>query len=110
MERDESNERGGGGRGCRSKQAVKMVDVFGLQATKGANNMGVLVPRKVTEDRKCLGRLHTRDMKNFVRRWWKSHDIPEFERSIVTGTMQCIHMVSKRKSTPICDYYVVGGS
>ena len=83
---------------------------YELQATKGANNMVVLVPRKVTEHRKCLGRLLTRDMKNFVRRWWKSHDIPEFERIIVAGTMQCIHMVSKRKSVPICDYYVVGGS
>ena len=86
-----------------------MADVFGLQATKGANNMVVLVPRKVTEDRKCLGRLHTRDMKNFVRRWWKSHDTPEFERSIVDDTIRRT-LVSKRKGMPICDYYVAGGS
>ena len=87
-----------------------MADVFGLQATKGANNMVVLVPRKVTEHRKCLGRLLTRDMKNFVRRWWKSHDSPEFERNIVADTMRRMHMVSKRKNVPICDYYVAGGS
>ena len=88
-----------------------MAGIFGLQATKGANNMGVLVPRKVTEDRKCLGRLPTRDMKNFVRRWWKSHDTPEFGRSIVVdGTMRRMHMVSKRKGMPICDYYMVGGA
>ena len=72
--------------------------------------MVVLVPRKVTEDRKCLGRLHARDMKNFARRWWKSHDIPEFQRSIVAGNMRRIYMISKRKCMPICDYYVSGGA
>ena len=72
--------------------------------------MVVLVPRKVTEHRKCLGRLLTRDMKNFVRRWWKSHDTPEFGRSIVAGTIRRMHMVSKRKGMPICDYYVADGA
>ena len=32
-------------------------------------------------------------MKNFVRRWWKSHDTPEFRRSIVAGTILRMHMV-----------------
>ena len=49
-------------------------------------------------------------MKNFVRWWWKSHDTPEFGRSIVAGTMRRMHMVSKRKGMPICDYYMVGGA
>ena len=72
--------------------------------------MGILVPRKVTGHRKLLGRLHAREMKIFVRRWWKSHETPEFERSIVASTMWRTHMFSKRKGMPICDYYVAGAS
>ena len=64
----------------------------------------------VTGHRIFLGGLHTLEMKNFVRRWWKSHDTPEFGRSIVAGTMRRMHMVSKRKGMPICDYYVADGA
>ena len=49
-------------------------------------------------------------MKSFVRQWWKSHDSPKFERSIVADTMRRMHMVPKRKGMPICDYYVADGS
>ena len=94
----------------RPKQPEKTADVFGIPSTKESNNMRILIPRKVTEHRNILGRLHTWKMKNFVRRWWKSHDTPEFERSIVAGTMRSIHIVSKRKGMPICDFYVAGGS
>ena len=74
---------------------------------KGADNMEILVPKKVTGHRIFLGRLDTREIKNFVRRMQESHDTPEFGRSIVAGTM---HMVSKRKGIPIRDYYVAGGA
>ena len=47
-------------------------------------------------------------MKNFVRRWWKEHDTPEFGRSIIAGTMRRMHTVAKRGGMPICDYYTVG--
>ena len=88
----------------RRKQAVKMADVFGIEKVWAAIYEGS------RQHRKFLGRLDTWEMKNFVRRWWKSHDTPEFGRSIIAGSMRHMHMVSKRKGMPICDYYVAGGS
>ena len=35
---------------------------------------------------------------------------PEFQRSIVAGTIRRMHMVSKRKDMPIGDYYVADGA
>ena len=98
----------------RPKQAVKTADVFGIEKVwatiyGGSKQHGDFGSKKnATGHRKFLGRIHTWEMKNFVRRWWKSHDSPEFERSIVAGTMLRMHMVSKRKSVPIYDYYVSG--
>ena len=48
----------------RRKQAVKMADVFGIEryglsSMKGAGNMGILVPKKVTGHRIFLGGIHT---------------------------------------------------
>ena len=64
---------------------------------KGTDNTGILVPKKVTGHRIFLGGLHTWEMKNFVRRWWKSHDTPEFQRSIVADTIRrCTWSVSER--------------
>ena len=40
----------------------------------------------------------------------KSHDTPEFGRSIVAGTMRRMHMVSKRNGMPIFYCYVADGS
>ena len=99
----------------RRKQAVKMADVFGIEKVwadiyEGSRQHGVFGSKKVTGHRIFLGGLHTSEMKNFVWRWLKSHDTPEFGRSIFAGTMRRMHMVSKRKGMPICDYYVAGGS
>ena len=95
----------------RCKQAVKVADVFGIEKMwaaiyKGADNMGILVSRKVIGHRIFLGRLDEWEVKNFIRRRWKSHGNPEFERSIAAGTMHMVY--SKRKGIPIRDYYVAG--
>ena len=99
----------------RRKQAVKMADVFGIEKVwadiyEGSRQHGFFGSKKVTGHRIFLGGLHTSEMKNFVWRWLKSHDAPEFRHNIFAGTMRHMHMVSKRKGMPICDYYVAGGS
>ena len=83
---------------------------MGCHLWREPTTWGFLVPKKVTGHRIFLGWLHTWEMKNFVRRWWKSHDTPEFGRSIVAGTMRHMHMVSKRKGMPIFDCYVADGA
>ena len=48
-------------------------------------------------------------MKNFVRRWWKSHDTPEFQRSIVAGTIRrCTWSVSERACQLVIIMWLMG--
>ena len=49
-------------------------------------------------------------MKNWVRKWWREHDTPEFGHSIIAGTMRRMHKLAKLKGMPVCDYYQVGNN
>ena len=78
---------------------------------KGADNMEILAPNKVTgqDIKHSQGTSYMRNEElraAVVEVSWH----PEFQRSIVAGTIRRMHMVSKRKDMPIGDYYVADGA
>ena len=77
---------------------------MGCHLWREPTTWGFWFQKKVTGHRIFLGGLHTWEMKNFVRRWWKSHDTPEFQRSIVAGTIRrCTWSVSERA----CQFVII---
>ena len=45
------------------------------------------------------------ELKNFIRKWWRGHDTPDFGHSITRGTMQRMLQVAQVQGQPLSSYY-----
>ena len=82
-----------------------LADVFGIEKCRRGFIRQML---SMVILQQCFPQHKMWELKNFIRRWWRAHDDPEYGWKIIRGTMERMKKVAHANGYPISSYYSVG--